>query len=286
MSERITPPIETFDGLAATPASPHPRDGGFLDHKDRNLDRITPTDPLTGVPLVLMPNAALPPVPDNEVNRIRVADWHHPFHPRASLVNKTPGLAALRMARKQWVLYERHHNEHKLGYHSLYDGPTLPESEEEQFRTVVFAAAGYIPELAIDFQKHDRHRLKRLNETRRNQLCQSGQIQIGSVMTVRDFMISYALQRDFVDINSNVVDEFLNTSKFERRIQIGNMLLRAAATQSVERINPIYRMAKREERIPPSKAHTAAQFVLASMSLAKGRRRAYQALERRLKLVA
>ena len=245
-------------------------------------EKVTPTDEMTGVPFVLMPSTELPPIPLDERNIERVADWHHPFHPRASLVNHGPGLAALRMVRKQWALYDQHHNNAPEGYHALFEGPPIPEAEDEQFRTVVFAAAGFIPKLAIDFHKLQEYRVRPLTEARRIQLWESGQIRIDNPTTVRDFLIAYALRRNFVDINSPAVHEFLHTPKLERRVQLGNMLLRAAAYEATLPLSPVYREAKREELIPVARAHSAGQFVLSSMSLAEGRSRAHRALKERL----
>ena len=283
MTERLVPPVGRLDSVTLSPESPRPDDGGFLVTTEY---AVTPTDQLTGVPSVLIPTLDLPPVPLNQKNVERVADWHHPFHPRSLLVNQTQGLAALRMVRKQWALYERHHDELPEGYHSIFGGPPLPSTEKEQFRTVIFAAAGYIPEMAIDFTADSKHRLKPLTDEQRLHLWQSGQIRIDHEVTVRDFIIDYILKTDFVDDGSVIVDEFLHTPNLERRIQIGNMLLRAASHESTTWLSPIYRKAKKEELIPPPRAHTVAQFVLTTTGLAQGRKHAYRALQDRFRAAA
>ena len=281
MGEKFIPPIEVSTDLPATHTSLRLIDGGFL-VGSYNPARVTPTDEFTGVPSVLLPTADLPPIPSHQTNVERVADWHHPFHPRAQLINKTLGLAALRTVRKQWALYDRHHNNAPEGYHSVYDGPRLPETEAELFRTVVFAAAGYIPRLAIDFQKSEKYRLKPLSDEQRVHMWESGQIRVDNPIHVRDFLIDYALNGNFVDIKSPVVHEFLYTDKLERRVQLGNELLRAAAYESAISLSSIYRKAKREELIPVYTAHSAGQFVMSSMGLARGRQKAHKVLKARL----
>jgi hypothetical protein len=243
----------------------------------------TPVDEATGVPYVLMPVDDLPPLPRDGRNLQREADWHHPFHPRAALVNQGPGLNALRVVRKQWALYGRHHNEVPAGYHSIFAGPFLPETEEDQFRTIVFAAAGFIPPVAIDFQRAEPHRLKPLTDEQRLQLWTSGEIRIDNEITVRDYLIRHALGRDFVDIKtSSVVDEFLSSPNRERRRQLGDQLLRVAAYQAADPLSPHYRRAKKDALIHPARSHSAGQFVLSSMGLARGRPRARQLLAEHL----
>lgn len=279
--ERIMPP--------QTPANVG---GSFLleSSSDTNpipRDLLTPVCELTGVPFVLAPTSDLPPIPAHNVKNIdRIADWHHPFHPRAELVNGTLGQKALRACRVQWAKYEKHHNNNPEGYHSIYYGPPLPLTEDEQFRTVIFAAAGYIPPQAIDFQLHTRALTRQLTDAERSQLWGSGQIRIDVPITVRDFIIDHALKREFIDVDDALVDEFLNTLNLARRQQVGNMLLRAASHEAVEPINPTYRQAKREGLIPPMRKHSAGECALRAMNLASGRGRAYRALERRLKPAA
>ena len=121
MAERFNPPIGTFtDGLLPASESPCLIDRDFLNEVGHATKLVTPTDELTGVPLVLMSTQDLPPIDLEKKNIERIADWHHPFHPRARFVNKTKALAALRSVRKQWVMYDRHHEGLPEAYHSNY----------------------------------------------------------------------------------------------------------------------------------------------------------------------
>lgn len=242
----------------------------------------TPVDQATGVPYVLVPLPELPSIPADGKNSLRVADWHHPFHPRASLVNQGSGLEALRVVRKQWALYNQHHNNNPAGYHSVYGGPPLPDTEEGQFRTIVFAAAGFIPDLAIDFQRAEDYRFRPLTDEERLRLWKKQLIRIDNVAKVRDFLITYAVTRDFVDDTSSVVDEFLRTRNRDRRVQLGNSLLKAAAYEAAQPLSPTYRQAKRDTLIHPALAPSAGQFVLRSIRLSGGVDRARQRLRQRL----
>src|SRR4051812_44051119 len=103
---------------------------------------------MTGIPLPLWPRDDLPPIAIGRIrNYARIADWHHPFHPRAHLLTDNLGAAAVRNCRIQWTEYDDHH--HK--YHGAFKGSELPQGSDEQFRTVVLAAAGFIPDAAIGF---------------------------------------------------------------------------------------------------------------------------------------
>lgn len=230
----------------------------------------------------LMPVSELPPpLVGNQRNIERIADWHHPFHPREELIHAGVGALALRNSRKQWVFYDHHHNTFP-GYHAIYKGPLLPDNEHDQFRTVIFAAAGYVPRWAISFQHSAAGSIRPLSEMQREQLWESGQVRIDNEVLVRDFLISYLVSRDFVDPESSLVNEFLGTKNPKRRYHLGNTLLRAAAYEAVMPINPLYRKAKKTELLPASVAHSAGKFVLASMASVNTRRRAQQALRSRL----
>lgn len=238
----------------------------------------TPLDETTNIPLPIMPRLDLPPVPTGRMrNTERIADWHHPFHPRAALITEGAGAVAVRNCRVQWAAYDDHH--HK--YHGAYLGPMLPEGPDEQFRTVVLAAAGYVPQEAIDFGRFGKPLIRTLGEEQRNQLWNSGQMRIGNGATVRDFMLAYTLERDFNGINDSTIDEFLHTQDMRRRKELGGTLLAIAAYDAATPVSDIYKQSRKLHLLPPERARTAGRFIFGTMNTHK-RSRAMAALTSKL----
>ena len=226
------------------------------------LAQASPLDIETGIPLPVMPRADLPPVPTGSVrNLLRVADWHHPFHPRALLVGKSLGEQAIRDCRIQWVEYDDHH--HK--FHGAFDGPDLPQTDDERFRTVVLAAAGYVPDRAVGFVGPV-PAIRRFTASQRERLWQTGQLRVGNPMSVRDFLLDYALRRDFIGINDSTIDEFLHTSSSVRRRELGTTLLAIAAYDAVSPVRLLYRSSRESHLLPVQSARTAGRFVLGAMT--------------------
>jgi hypothetical protein len=241
-------------------------------------EMLTPTDEMTGIPLPIMPRADLPPVPVSRQRNVeRIADWHHPFHPKAHLVGGTAGSAAVRNCRIQWTLYEDHHDL----YHGEYRGPELPILEDQQFRTVVFAAAGYVPEEAIDFGQSGRAIRRPLDSLGREQLWTSGQLRVDNKAVVRDFLTGFALQKDFNGVRGRIVDEFLCTADLQRRQELGRFLLSMAAHDAAGPLRQEYTRARKNVLLPFDAAPTAGKFVFACMTAYRSRK-ALAALEAKL----
>lgn len=241
-------------------------------------EQVTPADETTGIPFPLMPRDDLPPVPTGRMRNIeRVADWHHPFHPRNILISEGAGLVAVRNCRIQWASYEDHHHR----YHMSYAGPELPMTEYEQFSTVVFASAGYVPERATDFDSLHRPVLKPLDDENREQLWRSGQLRVANYSSIQAFLISYALRQDFSGINEATIDEFLHTADLKRRHELGGTLLAVAAYDAATPLRDIYKESRKLHLIPPNRARTAGRFIFGAMTTNR-RTRALGALTDRL----
>ena len=241
----------------------------------------TPLDEATGIPLPIMPRDDLPPVPTGRQRNIeRIADWHHPFHPRAELMADGDSGAAVRGCRVQWAEYDDHH--HK--YHGAFVGPELPETEEERFRTVVLAAAGYVPEAAIAFGLRGRPMVTQMSGEDRERLWQTGQLRVDNLSNVRKFLINYAL-RDFGNFRTETIDEFLHTPDMERRFQLGCNFLGVAAHEAVTSLKDVYQESRGSGLIPPERARSAGRFVLGVMTTHR-RKQAFGALTAKLQQAA
>lgn len=229
---------------------------------------VTPMDAITGIPLPIFPRTDLPPIPTGKArNTERIADWHHPFHPRLMLVSAGMGAVAVRNCRIQWAQYGDHHNR----YHGAFLGPELPGDETEQFRTVVLAAAGYIPEEAIGFERN-KPIMRQLTEDQRDFLWRSRQIRVANAACVRDFLLEYAIERNLHGIHTNRIDEFLHTNDPERKRQLGSTFLGIAAYAASEPVSFIYRQSRQKHLLPPHQPRSAGRFVLGAMTVHRGTR--------------
>jgi hypothetical protein len=231
---------------------------------------LTPIDEATGIPLPLYPSPDLPPVLGSGKRNIeRIADWHHPFHPAATLKNNDIGDGAVRNCRVQWSLYDEHHHQ----YHGAYLGPQLPKTEDEKFKTVVFAAAGYIPDRALSFKTPHKPQVVILPAEVRAKLWSSNTLQVGQPASVHNFLLYYALKQDFSSVTERTIDEFLHTRDIIRKDEWGRTLLGLAVYEAARPVKDLYKSARDAERIPPERARTAARFIFKSIDLQTRRKK-------------
>ena len=221
---------------------------------------ITPTDELSGLPLPIFPNPQLTPVLSRSViNRDRVADLHHTFHPRLSLVNMGLSAEALRACRVQWVLYDDHHNE--VGYHKGFVGSERPKTDFDMFKTIVFASAGYVPDRALAFDEEANHTVVSLNRAQHAQLLQPGIMRVDNYTKVKDYLLDYAARKGITDRGSSTVDEFLFSKDKARCALLGNELIRLASEVATSDLDRDYREAKKARALPDRRSSVVANFV-------------------------
>lgn len=206
----------------------------------------TPTDELTGLPL---PIVISPPI-DRNANEGFV-DYHHSFHPERDLIYGDDAALALRRSRGQNL--PRWLHEH---YHKYFAGPEFPQAREQIFTIVVLACSGVIPDQAIDFEggkggpkiidvssRADKQILTlsvRHEAAKRKRYQSFYQAQIGM------FFANYAIEQSIEEVvNQRVIDEFLDTKVTNRRIQLGNLLLREGVKMSIEPVVPVHEEVKR-----------------------------------------
>ena len=238
---------------------------------------ITPTDQLTGMPLPILN----PAMTRGYTGPVFKSDWHHSFHPSTSAVLKgTPGGIALRNCRAQRVHYGVHHYD----YHRLFRGPDIPEEEDEQFRLVVLAAAGYVPDEALTFDKHGDPMIVHMKTAQRERLWSDQQMKLWTPRKVRDFIQDYILGQDFSPVKQLTIEEFLTTPDEQKRWELGCTLLGYASLKATDSIKDTYKEARVSTYLPPTRAQTAARFVLGTLSLKKDRTNQFYILDKKLKL--
>lgn len=173
----------------------------------------TPTDQLTGVPLLIYPYSE----PD-ELFRLRrqqlqlraegkdYADTNHIFHPHSARELTSGDGKAIRDCRGQLVLRSDHDS-----YHRIYSGPPLPKTSDARFKMLVFCLAGYVPRQALDVRSGTSSKTLSNDQIYRMKL--SGEVRVVQHETIQKFMTKYVLDNfEMGHIENRLIDEFLTAT--------------------------------------------------------------------------
>lgn len=252
-NEQIVPSGDLASRFA-DPEAPAHYAGGFLVAPGESGKRslITPTDTCTGLPFSIVPTEDILPK-----DRPRVADAHHHFHPASDPVLKTVAGAALRNCRLQLVS-TAHHNQGRGSYHAYFKGPNLPTDPLEQFKTCVYACAGFMPRHGIDMSSG----APELVELTKKQMAQlqvpGADDEFGyrnlwyNYEPVRRFFTNFALEQDFGLIKRQKLGEFLLTTDEKRKQHLARGLIGAAARLAVDSMKDEYSMLHRAGQLHPN----------------------------------
>jgi hypothetical protein len=286
----LSPIQAEIDYASQTPVE---NDGSFsfeMTTKRLAQGLVTPVDAFSGIPLPILPTK-------NELpfNNSEVADWHHPFHPKEHPLLKTTGGLALRNCRVQLV-HRNFHNESPMRYHRFFEGPIIPESEDEQFRTVVLASAGYIPTHAISTRSGEPQKVElsplqtaRLQQTLRKATpdddckCNDPHRKLAfeyrnirySYDRIRDFLSEYTVMQSTDHIPQLLIDEFLYTTDQRKRGDLGDKLLAQQADRAAENIEETYRFAQSHRQLHPLMPGTATEFIQYKLGNKQSRQKLY-----------
>jgi hypothetical protein len=209
----------------------------------------TPTE--RGIPYPL-----LPPPYSLPSDRHEIADDNHAFHPRLSPLLEGVSGEAIRNCRVQRTDWYDHH----IVYHGYYEGPKIPTDEAERFRIVVLAAAGYIPDLALDCHGY-RPEIVPITPEVRDRLWRSREIRVYRSGPVRKFLAEYVTGQDLSHVHEEHIDEFLHTDKEDRKLFLGHWLLSQATEVAAESLGQDYRDAQRLGKIIPGLTRKPQNFV-------------------------
>ncbi len=257
-------------------SSRHDDRSSFLlnDHEYNQLP-YSPVDELTGVPLILHP------LGNSHDRYIYRPDKHHPWHPKNDPLVKTGTLGgeALRSSRVQITSFDIHH----LDYHRRLYGPILPTDDEGRFKLIVLTAAGYIPEHALVFGKRSSDTCtKKLSSEDRLKLWDEDSIRVDSPDVVSKFLKEYSFNQGFSDVKESTVDEFLNTKEYDKKMELGNLLIANSVQKATLPLRLIFKQAYKSELIPPSTTKHVTRFVLSSLKFELQRDRLINELGKRL----
>lgn len=227
----------------------------------------TPTDELTGLPLLIAPQDDVPYLLVHPgINAARRAagrrdyiDRNHVYHPSTRLISVSD--KALQGSRIQYVL-RRDHN----AYHAAYDGPPLPRTAAERYYQMVFSAAGYIPQMALDFSGDSPQEIM-LSEEQIMRYQTSGEVRMADPGKVGRFLESYVLDDpEFSHIPVKLIDEFLTigtetAADVRRRRYLAHQLLSFVIDATTEPMYQAYKKALEHNVWKPALNYSPRQVV-------------------------
>jgi hypothetical protein len=184
----------------------------------------------------------------------------------------------------QWTRYEDHHN--GIGYHQTFAGPKIPESELRVFKTVVFAAAGFVGPRAIVLSANGEPSIEELSRGERRKLLLPGVMQIDDYCKVSNFVLDYGARHSIAAMNSRMVDELLHSTDLKARERIARELIASASEEVTGDFQEEFRQAKRDRWLPNERTANAANYVRNLLTVKRGTERAVDKRTLRLLTVA
>jgi hypothetical protein len=257
----------------------------------------TPKDPFSGIPLPLVPIKHTPRLIEGN----EAFNWHHAFHPESDpILQESLGGFALRHCRVEFVNQQIHNMNKRKGtrkkdsrsksilYHHLYKGPQIPSDEYEQFRTIVWACAGYIPQEGIDLW-NSKPEVRALKPHERSFLQLQDPEDPYQHLTlkhrfipVRDFFTDYAIRQDLSHVDELMIEEFLTTPKEDRKKYLGHLLLALAAEVAASPMEEDYLLKRKEGELHPLVPSNTHSLINYKFGTTEHRESIFPKLERKL----
>lgn len=225
----------------------------------------TPVDALTGVPFPVL----------NSLSRISIASqnahFHHSFPNGQPPAQKTLSQKALHSSRLQ-LLADTVHNEGSHSLHGLREDPPAPLEDKDRFRTIMFAAAHFIPERGINVwsDRESEPILPWQMDVLRAPDPKNPYSYLYLTYRhnpVRDFFEDYLPMQNLSHVDELKKEEFLITANDERQRYLGHYLLAQAAEVATELMEADYialRMAGLLHPTTPNRPYTFARDMLGS----------------------
>lgn len=212
---------------------------------------ITPTDPDTGLPYLIAPDNYYLPLNNGEI-----ANKHHPWHPHDDPFFATVEGQAIRVSMLQ-LTETRLHNFGAAAYHNFYKGPQLPQGVSDSFGRCILPCAGVLPCGVIDLtrgepverpmtaREFEYFRTESPNDEFGYRYVRYGYNQI------RDFLIDFITLHGIERASMIDVEEFLATESWERKREIGMVLLGTAIEGAAEPLRRQYASLRRNQQLHP-----------------------------------
>jgi len=187
----------------------------------------------------------------------RRTDRHHAFFPadapELQYVDYTTLPDDLNSRAVRWGRIQEGNRLFHAKYHEWYDSVPLPTTDEDRFKTLLFCAAGYIPELAanpIGKQSHivsvDDRMLRYLHSRNRIRIEDGRRWQVGL------FLCNYIIRNGVAAIRETAqAAQFMEATAPRQRNLLSYALIHLAAKNLMDDIEPQYERARTAGQINP-----------------------------------
>ncbi len=226
---------------------------------------FAPLDEYSGIPLPILP---VPAPPQDLTTRPYLEEFcrmdeHHAFFPNEDFTTEPERV--LRHSRLQYGGRWAHGK-----YHELYQGVKYPTNLRGQFRVAILAAAGYIPDEAVDVREN---RPERVELSPAQQQLIRGRIHTEERISDRTgldinrshrgiFFMQYALSQDFASLGIEAtLEEYLSTADDRRRLRLGFRIFDMAFERAGDDFVDLYSIARRQGNIPHYQPETPRKLV-------------------------
>lgn len=152
-------------------------------------------------------------------------------------------------------------------YHRLFEGPELPMLNSDCFRQTVLAAAGVVPQQAVDVASFGGYRVVDLSSSDYSKLTRPTVTKIDKHRYLGDFIADYAATKNVEDyIDNSLIDEFLDSkTQPDKKISLARFMLGVALDISLEPLDAHYRELKKDGYVRPdihvTMRHVTKRFV-------------------------
>jgi hypothetical protein len=197
-------------------------------------------DSVSGHPLVFTPTY--------EVYRRaikNIADTHHAVHPARHPLLQGIGGKAIRECRGQLVDYGDHH--HRYPHEDIE--PVLTHNDDRRARYIVFDLAEYLDK-GICFRLGS-PRARSLTNRQRERLRNSGELAMLNEVAVRDFLVSYVMDRPIEQDYSGLEKEFAEAENPNERRVLGHEVFAAKVHVATASFRDDYTEASRAGLLGP-----------------------------------
>lgn len=237
------------------------------------VERLAPVDEY-GVPLAIHPYD--PPKGMPQSRREDGSLWEdedHGFYCHsAPELTGSEGGKALRVSMAQTTGRWLHSNKHRAYPDGL---ERYPQTEAEQFGTLVLIAGGYFSRIAVDYRDADNPRQVTMTKRTYATLRNANTIHIVRHSDSREktksphysfdkigkFFASYAKSQDLSLLNESTIDCFLHTEDLKQKHKMGRTIIFHAIDHATDPLNPSYAKAFEEGLVIP-KLITARDVVM------------------------
>ncbi len=204
-------------------------------------DGMTPTDSLTGLPLLIAG------FDDSDMGK---PTEHHLWHPSNAPIFQTLAGVALRNSYKEMVP-AGFHNQGKASYHARLRGPQLISNEDNIFSRIVLACAGAIPTRVIDLSgRLPVERDMTLDEweffNTPDPDNQFGRRYVRySYEPIREFFRDYIVRQQVDEEHREIAEAFLRSDTKEDKRYLGHLLLAKSAEVVSKKVRKNYLLLQR-----------------------------------------